>query len=131
MVGPTAGWRIAARRAARSGRRGAPASPTFTWSTQDGGPNDLPQRLEVDADRDGLAERIFEYEQGQLAVEHRDTNGDGQYDRVDFFDLAGRVVRSDEDLDRDGAIDVSTYYRAGRIVRREILNPDVVLARRP
>ena len=32
------------------------------------------------------------------------------------------------DCNLDGSIDVSTHYRAGRMVQREILNPDVVIA---
>lgn len=83
-------------------------------------------RLEVDADNDGQPERIFRYHAGLLATEDRDTNGDGRHDLFERFDDAGALAQREEDLNGDGAVDIRTRYSSGRLVRREILDPDVV-----
>jgi hypothetical protein len=58
----------------------------------------------------------------------RDNRGDGQADTFEIFDevdgqaaLAGR----EEDVDGDGQIDIVSIYRGGRLVRREIADPNL------
>ena len=56
----------------------------------------------------------------------RDTSGDGRFDEIDHFDPDGSLAMRESDVDKDGVIDVRTAYRSGRMVRREIMNPDAV-----
>jgi len=84
------------------------------------------ERIEVDGDGDQRIERVFVYEGGVLASESRDTNDDGHLDRVEHFDAEGFVVRRDDDLDGDGKADVTSFYERGRLVRREILDLDLL-----
>ena len=48
----------------------------------------------------------------------------GLLDTFDQLDREGRVDLREEDLDGDGAIDVRSFYRAGRLVRRELSQPE-------
>ncbi len=82
-----------------------------------------PRRIELDRNGDGRADQLFEYEEGRLRGEARDTDGDGVLDRFDRFDEEGRVALREEDLDGDGDIDLRGHYRAGRLLRREVLDP--------
>ena len=75
---------------------------------------------------DGLPERVYHYENGRLAAEERDTDGDGRLDRFDRFDAAGHVAQREEDLDGDGAVDVRSVYEQGHLVRREFSDPKLV-----
>ena len=84
------------------------------------------ERIEVDDDRDGHPERVFLYADQRLASEARDTNGDDVLDRFETFDEDGRVTLREEDLDADGRPDVRTLYRDGRLVSREIEDPQKV-----
>jgi Flp pilus assembly protein TadD len=84
------------------------------------------ESLEIDADGDGSPERVFRYQDGRLLAEDRDTDGDGRADLFDRFDGSGSLALREEDLDGDGQVDLRTAYRSGRIVRREIVNPDAV-----
>jgi hypothetical protein len=95
-------------------------APGLHFVFADGG--DPLLRVEVDAGGDGRPDRVFRYEQGRLHAEALDSDGDGQLDRFDRFDAAGRVAEREEDLDGDGAIDVRSVYDAGRLVRREFSN---------
>lgn len=83
-------------------------------------------RIEIDVDGDGRSERIFLYERGVLASESRDTDDDGRLDRVEHFDAEGFVVRREDDLDGDGEPDVKSFYERGSLVRREIVNLELV-----
>jgi len=84
------------------------------------------ERLLVDRDADGSPERVFRYQGGRLHAESRDTDGDGVADLFERFDAEGSLTLRERDVDGDGEVDVRTAYRAGRIVRREIVNPDAV-----
>ncbi len=77
-------------------------------------------RIEMNADAQGQPERIFYYEGGLLAAEHRDTNRNGHFDRFERFDAEGNVAVREEDLNGDGEVDVRSIYRLGKLVRREI-----------
>ena len=77
---------------------------------------------EPDAERDGEQPR----ETQAREREDHDTNGDGNFDRIQHYDESGALARRDEDLDGNGKIDLRTHYRNGRIMSREVLNPSVV-----
>jgi hypothetical protein len=84
------------------------------------------ERIELDQDGDGRLERVFVYDAGRLREESSDTNGDGAFDRFQQFDASGSLTMREEDVDGDEEIDVRTAYADGRIVRREILNPELL-----
>ncbi len=88
------------------------------------------ERVELDSRGDGRPERVFVYANGLLTSESRDTNEDGRFDLLEHFDDIGALAVREEDLDHDGLIDVRTHYRSGRVVRREIMNPEI-LGERP
>jgi len=83
------------------------------------------ERIEIDPTGAGRIERVFVYQTGRLASELRDTRGDGRFDQLQHFDEEGLVRLLEQDLDSDGSIDVRTTFNHGRILRREILNPEV------
>jgi tetratricopeptide (TPR) repeat protein len=82
------------------------------------------ERIEIDADGNGLSERIFYYRDGAVRSESRDTSGDGFFDLVEHFDAEGTLVSREEDRSHDGQTDIRTTYENGRIIRREILNAE-------
>jgi tetratricopeptide (TPR) repeat protein len=84
------------------------------------------ERIELDPDADGRPERVFQYADGRLASEARDTDGDARLDRFETFDASGAVTSREEDLNADGRVDVKSTFRAGRLVSREIEDPSVV-----
>ncbi|MBW2312921.1 MAG: tetratricopeptide repeat protein [Deltaproteobacteria bacterium] len=84
------------------------------------------ESIEVDRDGDRRSERLFLYERGMLVSESRDTDDDGHLDRVEFFDPEGFVVRREDDLDGDGEPDVKSYFDGGRLVRREIVDLELI-----
>jgi tetratricopeptide (TPR) repeat protein len=91
------------------------------------GPGGKPvERVEIDQDADGRLDRVFVYSEGLLRRESWDTDGDGSYDRFQHFDESGSLTMREEDVDGDDEIDVRTAYNKGRIVRREILNADLL-----
>jgi tetratricopeptide (TPR) repeat protein len=83
------------------------------------------ERVELDTRRLGRPERVFVYREGLLRSEFHDTSGDGHFDEIQHFEVDGSLAMRERDLDRDGEIDVRTAYRDGRMVRREIMNPEV------
>ena len=91
------------------------------------GPGGTPiERVELDHDGDGRLDRLFVYDAGRLREESWDTNGDGAYDRWQQFDETGSLTLREEDIDGDEEVDVRTAYNKGRIIRREILNADLL-----
>ena len=59
----------------------------------------------------------------------RDKRGRGYADTFESFEpLEGRSVlaRREEDVNGDGKVDLISIYRSGKLVRREIINPEVV-----
>ena len=78
-------------------------------------------REEQDLNGDGFRNRMAFYENGLLVREREDQDGDGRVDRVTLYDDQERVKQRDEDQDGDGLIDTRSYYEAGRLSRRELL----------
>jgi hypothetical protein len=90
-------------------------------------------RSEEDRDRDGRIDtwRSYRVAGGQELVSRieRDTKGRGYADTFETFEVIdGRAVlsRREEDIDGNGEIDVTSHYRRGKLVRREILAPELV-----
>jgi tetratricopeptide (TPR) repeat protein len=88
-------------------------------------------RIEIDEDANDDPERVFHYDDGVLTADDRDTDGDGTIDRFDRFDANGLVSERAEDLNGDGKIDIRDVYRDGKLVRRQIDDPEVVSRTRP
>lgn len=91
------------------------------------GADGQPRRIELLA-ADGRVTRAFDYEDGRLASDTQDVQGHGRLDRTDHFAADGSIVLREEDLDDDGRMDVRTHFSAGKVVRREILDPALVQA---
>lgn len=81
-------------------------------------------RLERDTDADGYRDQIDFFDNGRLARRTEDSNGDGFPERVTRFGDDGRPAERDEDSDGDGAMDTRSFYEAGRLTRRLLLNED-------
>lgn len=84
------------------------------------------ERIELDHNADGDLDRVFVYSAGVLKDEAWDTNGDGSFDRFQQFDRTGSLTMREEDVNGDMEIDIRTAYNNGRIVRREILNAELL-----
>jgi tetratricopeptide (TPR) repeat protein len=83
-------------------------------------------RVELGGGDGQRPERVFVYREGLLRSDFQDTTGDGLFDEILHFGDDGSLALRERDLDHDGRIDVRTTYRSGRMVRREIMNPEVV-----
>jgi len=84
------------------------------------------ERIEIDMDADDQPERVFHYEGSALRQGDADTDGDGVLDRFEYYDATGALAAREEDLDGDGRIEVRSEFEAGRLRRREILDPALV-----
>ncbi len=88
---------------------------------------------EEDTDRDGRVDTWTRYgladgKETVVRIES-DKTGRGFADTFEVFEAqAGKAVlaRREEDLDGDGEVDMVSIYRSGKLVRREILKPEVV-----
>ncbi|MCP4007574.1 MAG: hypothetical protein GY725_25620 [bacterium] len=60
----------------------------------------------------------------------RDTNGDGKTDIWEHYEGrdAAKIVlaRKEEDMNHDGRVDVTSHYKKGKLVRKDIDDPDLV-----
>jgi hypothetical protein len=90
-------------------------------------------RLDEDRDRDGRFDQWTQYgvagdEEVVTRVE-RDSSGDGNPDVFESYEaVEGETLlaKREEDKDGDGRIDITSIYRNGKLVRREISDPDLV-----
>ncbi|MDH3685641.1 MAG: hypothetical protein OEP95_05415 [Myxococcales bacterium] len=64
---------------------------------------------EVDRDYDGQRDAFYRFQSGSLAAERHDGNSDGTVDRSVFYEER-RLARTEEDLDRNGAVDTWTVF---------------------
>jgi hypothetical protein len=62
------------------------------------------RRREQDFDRDGRADEITVFENGQVKLKLRETNFDNKIDTWDYYEN-GRLVKRERDTDGDGIID--------------------------
>ena len=69
---------------------------------------------------------VFEAGDRPMARMEVDTTGDGRFDRVEHFDADGALTLREEDINGDARIDVRTAFESGRMVRREILDPEAL-----
>ena len=84
------------------------------------------ERIELGPAGSGRPRRVFLYAEGALTAESRDTTGDGVLDRTDRFDERGQLRLREEDVDGDGVVDLRSFYRDGRLERREVTSPEHV-----
>ena len=90
-------------------------------------------RAEEDRDHDGRMDRWITYApvDGEEMVSRieRDTTGDGKADVFETYEAADgepRLTRREEDKNADGTIDITSIYENGKLVRRQISDPDLV-----
>ncbi len=81
-------------------------------------------RHEEDTQGQGFRTRTSYFDRGRLVRTQEDTDGDGRLDRVARFDDAQQISEVDQDTDGDGIVDMRSYYKEGRLARREVIEPD-------
>ncbi len=88
---------------------------------------------EEDRDKDGRKDTWTRYglvDNTEIIVRiERDERGRGYADTFESFEaVKGRAIlnRREEDVNGDGQIDLVSIYEKGKLVRREILNPEAV-----
>ncbi len=78
----------------------------------------------LDTDFNGRPDVWEQYRAGRTSGRQVDRDDDGVRDA--FFYYQGDLLVMDEhDMDGDGRVDVRSYYEDGRLVRREVLNPEL------
>jgi hypothetical protein len=78
----------------------------------------------LDTDFNGRPDVWEHYGAERTISRHVDRDQDGVRDA--FFYYQGDLLAMDEqDMDDDGAIDVRSFYEEGRLVRREVLSPEL------
>jgi hypothetical protein len=89
-------------------------------------------RAEEDRDRDGNMDVWTTYgiSHGKEVVERveRATKGSGPPDRIETYDTStgkSQLSKLEEDRDGDGTVDVTSRYENGKLVQREISDPDL------
>lgn len=60
----------------------------------------------VDTDYDGTFDLYKIFEGGKVRRKERDTNGDGNIDFWEYLDESGRVIKTGQDIDGDGVMDI-------------------------
>src|SRR5262249_51565190 len=74
--------------------------------------------------------RTYFDDKGVLTRVERDKNEDGKPDVFEYFEGTdpGKVVlvKREEDTNGDGIIDVTSYYEKGKLVRKEVADPNLV-----
>jgi hypothetical protein len=89
-------------------------------------------RAEEDRDQDGNMDvwTIYGISHGKEVIERVEqaTKGSGPPDRIEIYETStgkSQLSRLEEDRDGDGKVDVTSRYENGKLVQREILNPDL------
>lgn len=87
---------------------------------------------EEDRDRDGAMDvwTYYGIAHGKEAVVRieRASKGSGPPDVVEIYDISSGkslLTRREEDRDGDGSVDVTSHYENGKLVQREIANPEL------
>lgn len=78
----------------------------------------------LDTDFNGRPDVWEHYGAGRTISRHVDRDQDGVRDAF-FFYQGDLLVMDANDMDGDGSIDVRSFYEDGRLVRREVLNPEL------
>ena len=100
-------------------RRTLASSASGAGATDPGPSADRASADRASADRDGDGRRDRWISQGaEGSREALDENGDGRADRVRVYDAARRLLRTEDDLDRDGSFEVVTLYVDGEMSER-------------
>ena len=88
---------------------------------------------EEDTDHDGRMDAWTSYrvvgDKELMSRLERDSDGDGKRDLFETYEAAkGRpqLTKREEDKDGDGRVDVTSIYENGKLVRREISDPNLV-----
>jgi antitoxin component YwqK of YwqJK toxin-antitoxin module len=84
-----------------------------------------------DTNRNGVMDsRTYFDDHGVLTRVERDKNEDGKADVIEYFEGTdpGKVVlvKREEDTNGDGIMDVTSYYEKGKLVRKEVSDPNLV-----
>ena len=94
--------------------------------------NRMRTTAEEDLDRDGRPDVWYRYsvESGAELVARieRDKQGKGRPDVFETFIPKGdkaELARREEDIDGDGTADITSIYRDGKLIRRELASPDL------
>jgi hypothetical protein len=87
---------------------------------------------EEDRDHDGQMDvwTIYGVSHGKEVVERVEqaTKGSGPPDRIETYETdtgKSQLSKLEEDRDGDGTVDVTSHYENGKLVQREILDPDL------
>ena len=87
---------------------------------------------EEDRDRDGAMDVWTSYgiSHGKevVVLVERASGGSGPPDVVEIYETStgkSLLLRREEDRDGDGSVDVTSHYEKGKLVQREIANPDL------
>jgi hypothetical protein len=84
----------------------------------------LLDRVETDADLDGIFEVVQIHEAGRLAETRIDTDGNGRVDRIQDF-RAGYLAFEDFDTNEDGRSDLRlTFAKDGTLINVSTTHPD-------
>jgi hypothetical protein len=89
-------------------------------------------RAEEDRDRDGNMDvwTIYGVSHGKEVVERVEqaTKGSGPPDRIETYETStgkSQLSKLEEDRNGDGTVDVTSHYKNGKLVQREISDPDL------
>lgn len=89
-------------------------------------------RAEEDRDFDGNMDvwMIYGVSRGKEVVERVEqaTKGSGPPDRIETYETStgkSQLTKLEEDRNGDGTVDVTSYYENGKLVQREISDPDL------
>lgn len=92
-----------------------PRNRRSTEITLEGCALDSESASRLDPNEDGKAEVVQVMEGEREVCRAVDLNFDGTYDRITFFDQAGKTRRVESDYDRDGRIDEIALYEDGQL----------------
>ncbi len=85
-----------------------------------------------DRDHNGKMDFWTFYNPDEVPVRtERDANEDGQTDVWEFYEgndpSSLMLMRKEEDVNADGKVDVTSYYEKGKLARKEVSDPDLLL----
>jgi len=73
----------------------------------------------VDANGDGRPDIHIVSDKGREVCRAVDLNFDGVIDAYSYFDESGRLIRRENDYDKDGQIDEISLFKAGQIAEKD------------